>query len=195
MLGVSAHYLDEQLRVETVLLGLRPMYGAVAIAGELLTVMIEFKIRDRVGYFIADNAFNNDTALREIAKEIDLDPLRQGIRCSTHILNLVPKAIQYGTDSNCVADAARLASKFDSNGSGGVLTNPSNPVRSRNDSASLAAWRREGRWAGVIILCTMSKGRLDGVVTLSTSSTRSATVVYQLVANGGIRCNSDFEMI
>lgn len=41
MLGVTAHYLDEQLHVKTVLLGLRPMYGAhsgVAIAEELLTV-------------------------------------------------------------------------------------------------------------------------------------------------------------
>lgn len=42
--------------------------------------MREFKISDRVGYFVADNALNNDTALREIAKEIDIDPLRQRIR-------------------------------------------------------------------------------------------------------------------
>jgi hypothetical protein len=42
--------------------------------------MREFKISDRVGYFVADNALNNDIALREIAKEIDIDPLRQRIR-------------------------------------------------------------------------------------------------------------------
>lgn len=111
MLGVTAHYLDEQLRVKTVLLGLRPMYGAhsgVAIAEELMTVMRDFKISDRVGYFVAENASNNDAALREIAKEIDIDPLRQRIRCSAHILNLVAKAILYGTDSDCVADAAKF---------------------------------------------------------------------------------------
>lgn len=117
MLGVTAHYLDEQLRVKTVLLGLRPMYGAhsgVAIAEELMTVMRDFKISDRVGYFVADNASNNDAALREIAKEIDIDPLRQRIRCSAHILNLVAKAILYGTDSDCVADAAKFTPRVDS---------------------------------------------------------------------------------
>jgi hypothetical protein len=38
ILGVTAHYLDGQMRVKTVLLGLRPMYGAhtgAAIAEEL----------------------------------------------------------------------------------------------------------------------------------------------------------------
>jgi hypothetical protein len=71
MLGVTSHYLDEQLHVKTVLLSLRPMYGAhngahggAAIAKELLDVIREFKISDRVGYFVADNASNNDAALR-----------------------------------------------------------------------------------------------------------------------------------
>lgn len=53
MLGVTAHYLDEHLRVKTVLLGLKPMYGAhtgAAIAEELLATMREFKISDRIGY-------------------------------------------------------------------------------------------------------------------------------------------------
>ena len=92
MLGVTAHYLDEQLRVKTVLLGLRPMYGAhsgAAIAEELLALMREFKISDRVGYFVADNASNNDAALREMAKEIDIEPLRQRIRCNAHVLTLL----------------------------------------------------------------------------------------------------------
>ena len=42
MLGITAHYLDEQLRIKTVLLGLKPMYGAhagAAIAEELLATM------------------------------------------------------------------------------------------------------------------------------------------------------------
>jgi len=79
MLGVTTHYLDKQLYIKTVLLGLRPMYGAhsgVTIAEELLTVMRDFKISDRVGYFVVDNASNNDAALRQIAKEIDIDPSR-----------------------------------------------------------------------------------------------------------------------
>jgi hypothetical protein len=45
MPGVTAHYLDEQSRAKTVLLGSRPMYEAsrdVADAEELLTVMRDF---------------------------------------------------------------------------------------------------------------------------------------------------------
>jgi hypothetical protein len=36
--------------------------------------MRDFKISDRVDYFVADNALNNDVALRQMAKEIDVDP-------------------------------------------------------------------------------------------------------------------------
>ena len=32
--------------------------------------MRDFKISDRIGYFVADNASNNDSALRQIAKDI-----------------------------------------------------------------------------------------------------------------------------
>lgn len=199
MLGVTAHYLDEQLRVKTVLLGLRPMYGAhsgVAIAEELLTVMRDSKISDRIEYFVAANASNIDTALRQIAKEIDVDPLRQRIRCSAYILNLVAKAILYGTDSDCVTDAAKLASRFDSCGSGVALTNAVKPVQSRNDSVSLAAWRKRG----ALGLCHNLVYHVRGSPRRRRHSESkqheiSDSRIYQLVANGGVRWNSDLEMI
>ena len=100
--------------MKNVLLGLKPMYGAhsgVAMAEEMLAIMREFKVSDRIGYFVADNAANNNCALREIAKEIDVDPVRQRVRCSAHVINLVAKAILYGTDSDCVADAAGTVSQ------------------------------------------------------------------------------------
>jgi hypothetical protein len=199
MLGVTAHYLDEQLRVKTVLLGLRPMYGAhsgIAIAEELLNIMRDFKISDRIGYFVADNASNNDTALREIAKEIDVDPLRQRIRCSAHILNLVAKAILYGTDSDCVADAAKLASRFDSSGSGDALTNTGKLAQSRNDSVSLAEWRKRGALGRCHNLVYHVKGSPRRRRYFESKQREiSDTRIYQLVANGGIRWNSDLEMI
>lgn len=186
--------------MKTVLLGLRPMYGAhngVAIAEELLTVMRDFKISDRVGYFVADNASNNDAALREIAKEIDVDTLRQRIRCSAHVLNLVAKAILYGTDSDCVADAATFAPTFDSGGSDNVFPSTDKAPQSRNnDAASLAMWRKRG-----------ALGRCHNLVYHVGGSPRrrryfeskqreiSDSRIYQLVANGGVRWNSDLEMI
>jgi hypothetical protein len=199
MLGVTAHYLDEQLRIKTVLLGLRPMYGAhsgTAIAEELLAIMREFKISDRIGYFVADNASNNDTALREMAKEIDVDPLRQRIRCNAHILNLVAKAILYGTDSDCMTDAAKVASQLNAAGCANASLNTMQPARLSHNTVDLALWRKRG-----------ALGRCHNLVYHVKGSPRRRRYfeskqreicdsrIYQLVTNGGIRWNSDLEMI
>jgi hypothetical protein len=49
-----------------------------------------------------------------MAKEIDIEPLRQRIRCNAHVLNLVAKAILYGTDGDCIVYAAKVASQLSS---------------------------------------------------------------------------------
>jgi len=200
MLGVTAHYLDEQLRVKTVLLGLRPMYGAhsgAAIAEELLTVMRDFEISDRVGYFVADNASNNDAALRQIAKEIDVDPSRQRIRCSAHTLNLVAKAILYGTDSDCVADAAKFAPRFGSSASDNALTHRDKAAQLHNDdTTSLALWRKRGALGRCHNLVYHVKGSPRRRRYFESKQREiSDSRIYQLVANGGVRWNSDLEMI
>ena len=199
MLGITAHYLDERLRVKTVLLGLKPMYGAhngVAIAEELLVTMREFKISDRVGFFIADNASNNDTALQEVAKEIDIDPLRQRIRCNAHILNLVAKAILYGTDSDCFADAVTVASQVASTVLGNASTASTQPAHINNSPAGLAAWRKKGalgRCHNLIYHVKASPRRRRYFESKQREASDSR--IYQLVANGGIRWNSDLDMI
>ena len=133
--------------MRNVLLGLKLMYGAhsgVAIAEEMLATMREFKVSDRIGYFVADNASNNDCALREIAKEIDIDPARQRVRCSAHIINLVAKAILYGTDTDCVADAAGTVSQPVNITSGASPMASQQTVWLEDDSTSLVAWRKKG---------------------------------------------------
>jgi hypothetical protein len=95
--------------------------------------MRDFKISDRIGYFVADNASNNDSALRQIAKEIDVDPLPQRIRCSAHILNLVARAIIYGTDSDYVADGAKHAPRSDSSESSNVSVQIDNVAQLHNN--------------------------------------------------------------
>jgi hypothetical protein len=73
MLGVTAHYLDEQLRVKTFLLGLSGPRWRCNCRGAT-DCYARLQISDRIDYFVADNALNNDVALRQIAKEIDVDP-------------------------------------------------------------------------------------------------------------------------
>ena len=107
LLGVVAHYLDSNLELKTVLLALKPSYGHDAREPQdtLLSVLREYKISDKIGYFIADNAANNDAARRLLSYHIHVKPARQRLRCSGHVINLVVRAILYGVDSECMLDA------------------------------------------------------------------------------------------
>lgn len=94
---------------------------------------------------VADNASNNDLVLRQIAKDIDIDPSQQCIRYSAHNPNLVGKAILYGTNNECVAYAVKLVPRFDSHGFDNALTHTDKVVQPRNDdSTSPAVWRNRG---------------------------------------------------
>ncbi|KAI6852164.1 hypothetical protein KC333_g8906 [Hortaea werneckii] len=102
------HNNCRNLELKSVLLALKPSYGhdAQELQDTLLSVLREYKISDRIGYFIADNAANNDAALRLLPHHIDVKPAKQRLRCSGHVINLVVKAILYGVDSECMLDAA-----------------------------------------------------------------------------------------
>ena len=69
----------------------------------------DFAIADKIAYFIADNASNNDAVLKILSTyllSIQLDPVKQCLYCTRHIYNLVCKAILYGVDSDYLADAS-----------------------------------------------------------------------------------------
>lgn len=66
----------------------------------------EYKISNKIGYFITDNAANNDAALRLLSHYIEVKPAKQRLRYSGHVINLVVKAILYSVDSECILDAA-----------------------------------------------------------------------------------------
>ena len=191
MLGITAHYLDKQLRVKTVLLGLKPMYGAhtgTAIAEELLPTMREFRISDRIGYFVADNTSNNDAAVHEIAKKIGIKPAQQRVCCNAHVINLVAKAVLYGTDTERVADATSVASQYDNGTCRSNSTTFEQALRLNNDTARLAAWRKKGalgRCHNLIyyVKCSSRQRRYFESKQREVSGSR----IYQLVANSSIR--------
>ena len=71
----------------------------IAQASVLLLALMHFSIKnDNLGYFILNNATNNDTTLIELAKSIDFDPLKRRLRCMGHILNLIAKQYLFGQD-------------------------------------------------------------------------------------------------
>lgn len=51
---------------------------------------------DRLGWFVLDNASNNDTALSELSKSISFDPQKKQLRCAGHMINFAANAFLYG---------------------------------------------------------------------------------------------------
>ena len=73
MLAIVGHWTSYEFKVETALLAMKEITGAHKgefIAPVLHGVAKEFGIDDKLGYFMADNATNNDKALRFLDRAI-----------------------------------------------------------------------------------------------------------------------------
>ena len=105
-MAVVAHYTDKDYRVQTRLLALRRLYGGHSGENQaelLADVLKDYEIIDRVGYFVTDNASNNDTAIDLLLRQISPSLTAQQrahrrLRCWGHILNLAAKAFLFGKD-------------------------------------------------------------------------------------------------
>ena len=105
LLGVVSHFVDESGALRTLLLALKELEGEHSgenMAIIILDVLSTYAIRNRLGYFVMDNATNNDTMVEAIARnfqEIDgvrYDPIEHRLRCIGHIINLSVQAFLFG---------------------------------------------------------------------------------------------------
>ncbi|TKA63486.1 hypothetical protein B0A49_13143, partial [Cryomyces minteri] len=102
LLGVVAHFLDENHKQQTALLGLprlRGSHSGVNIAETLATIIQKYDISYKLGYFQMDNASNNNTCIDHLATLLPL-PMKARLRCMGHIINLVVQAILFGKGIN-----------------------------------------------------------------------------------------------
>jgi hypothetical protein len=105
LVGIVAHWLDEDLKKQDVLIGLCRLKGSHTgenIAEVVVPVLKLFELVPRLGYFIADNDPSNDVAIRHILRELRPDikePDSRRVRCLGHIINLVAKAFLFGNDA------------------------------------------------------------------------------------------------
>src|SRR5438552_12897195 len=99
--GIVAHFIDEDARKRTFLLGLPQVEGSHTgdnIAQGVEAIIREFNLENRIGYFVLDNASNNDTCIEALAKEFGFNAQDRRLRCAGHIINLVAKALLFGND-------------------------------------------------------------------------------------------------
>ena len=73
------------------------------IADNIKKIFTEFGISDRqLGYFIANNANNNDTCIDELSVAFGFNPLHHCLRCVGHIINLVARMPLFGANPNAL---------------------------------------------------------------------------------------------
>jgi hypothetical protein len=105
MIAVVAHWMAENYEVKSALLAIREVHGEHTgknIAEVVYPVMKEYDIHNGFGFYIGDNATNNDKSLRFLDQFLrndgyygfDIDQCR--LRCFTHEMQLTTKALLFG---------------------------------------------------------------------------------------------------
>lgn len=134
--GICAHFVSQNLRNTAALLGMKRMKGQHSgenIAGVIIPVLIEYEVTPRLGVFIADNAGDNDTAIRVILAQLrpDLSIDSRRARCLGHIINLAAKAFLFGSDIEAFEEAVEKVTD-------------DTPVDSKTMRDAQVAWRKKG---------------------------------------------------
>jgi hypothetical protein len=141
-LGVTAHYFDAPLRPRGILLGLRDTrrsHSGESIAEKVLRVIHDYDFSEKVQYFMADIATANDRAIKVLSDSLNVQPKYQRLRCGAHAINLVAKAVLYGTDIDVLEASEHEDCLSDSR----QVTALEAFVQSAPSEEALKTWRRK----------------------------------------------------
>ena len=102
--GVVAHYTDTTGNLRDLPIALPQLTGAHTgerIAEVVYKTLQQYQIdRSKVGYFILDNAYANDTAIAKLATIYQFTDHHRRLRCAPHTINLVGQTIMFGVDTH-----------------------------------------------------------------------------------------------
>jgi hypothetical protein len=92
-LGIVAHYVDSSgklMDLPIALLQLTGVHSGEAMAEVVMAIFKQFEITvGKLGYFVLDNAYNNNTTINTIASKMGFDATERRLRCGPYIINLV----------------------------------------------------------------------------------------------------------
>ena len=180
--GVVAHFIDRGGYLKTALLGMPRLLGTHSgenIASCLIIVIHEYELASKLGYFMMDNAKENDVAIRALAQTFPINEKKQRLRCAGHIINLITKALLFG----------KGVGKFQKE------------LLGASDDATFDLWRRNGpigKLHNTVTYINRSDSRRQefGRCQVSSAPTEEESIFeYQLIKDGGIRWNSTYFMI
>ena len=97
MLIIVFHFINENMQQKTIFFALKKLQkihfdeNMIVIVFQTLN---DYEIRDKLNYFVMNNAKNNDTMMKIISRifqkqhNIDYDSMKHRLRCINHIINL-----------------------------------------------------------------------------------------------------------
>jgi hypothetical protein len=190
LMGVVCHYVDDQNKSRSTLLAIRELTGAHTgenQAAIVKSVIQEYDLVDKIGYFVLDNAANNDEAVDIILYDLcdnwtPAERLSRRLRCLGHVLNLAAKAFLYGKDH----EAFQL---------------DHNAARDTTDLArELLLWRRRGpvgKLHNIIMFIRRSPQRIYAFRSICNNENWTATDWDDLdvLADNATRWNSLYKMV
>lgn len=102
--GIVAHFADTNGVVRDLPIALPQLTGSHSgerIAEIIDKTLVAFSIIfGRIGYFVLDNAYSNDTAVAALASKYSFIASQHRLRCGPHTLNLVGQMIIFGFDKD-----------------------------------------------------------------------------------------------
>jgi hypothetical protein len=105
MIAIVAHWTAENYEVKSALLAIREVHGEHSgenIANVAYAVMKEYNIHSRFGYFVGDNATNNNTSIEFLDQLMQDDgyegfePVKRRLRCFAHEMQIAVKGLLFG---------------------------------------------------------------------------------------------------
>ncbi|KAF7451176.1 hypothetical protein A1F99_029530 [Pyrenophora tritici-repentis] len=101
-LGIVAHYVDSSGELRDLPIALPQLTGAhtgEAMAEVVMAIFKQFEITvGKLGYFVLDNAHNNNTTINTLALQMGFSATERRLRCGPHTLNLIGQMLLWGEE-------------------------------------------------------------------------------------------------
>lgn len=160
--GVFVHFIDHAGKIWNFLLGLpqhHDAHGGYNIAETIGATISYWGLQSKSVYFTCDNATNNDTCLQWLGHEFGFESEARRIRCVSHVLNLVAKAVLIGTSE---VDVDVFEKELDS--------------MAKDERKALMAWRKRGpvgRLHNIVVFISRSTQRIEACAALQRQAIQS----------------------
>jgi hypothetical protein len=76
----------------------------VNVAPTISAIVQTFGLEQKLGWFVCDNALNNDTCIEALGSELEFDHYERRIRYIGHVINLVARSLLFGKEPEALEE-------------------------------------------------------------------------------------------